>query len=151
MAVSAEDRLAISELIALHGHIVDSAELDRLEDLFSPEVTYDLGDFGLGTLQGIDAIRNAAIAMGDRNPVGHHVTNIILTEVHGRVVWPGWVAFCRVRRQRGRVGHARQRVIRGADVTRWRLRPRRRSARAAGGRMCYCRSAFWLGGRMRSR
>ena len=86
MAVSAEDRLAISELIALHGHIMDSGELDRLEDLFSPEVTYDLGDFGLGTLQGIDAIRNAAIAMGDRNPVGHHVTNIIVTEVDGQVV-----------------------------------------------------------------
>ena len=59
---------------------------DRLEDLFSPEVTYDLGDFGRGTLQGIDAIRNAATAMGDRNPVGHHVTNIILTEVEGQVV-----------------------------------------------------------------
>jgi hypothetical protein len=27
-----------------------------------------------------------AIAMGDRNPVGHHVTNIILTEVDGQVV-----------------------------------------------------------------
>ena len=86
MAVPAEDRLAISELIALHGHIMDSGELDRLGDLFSPEVTYDLGDFGLGILQGIDAIRNAAIAMGDRNPVGHHVTNIILTEVDGQVV-----------------------------------------------------------------
>ena len=36
MAVSAEDRLAISELIALHGHIMNSGELDRLEDLFSP-------------------------------------------------------------------------------------------------------------------
>lgn len=86
MAVSAEDRLAISELIALHGHIMDSGELDRLEDLFSPEVTYDLGDFGRGTLQGIDAIRNAAIAMGDRSPVGHHVMNIILTEVDSQVV-----------------------------------------------------------------
>ena len=65
---------------------MDSGELDHLEDLFSPEVTYDLGDFGRGTLQGIDAIRNAAIAMGDRNPVGHHVTNIILTEVDSQVV-----------------------------------------------------------------
>ncbi len=52
MAVSAEDRLAISELIALHGHIMDSGELDHPEDLFSPEATYDLGDFGLGTLPG---------------------------------------------------------------------------------------------------
>jgi hypothetical protein len=35
----------------------------QLDDLFSPEVTYDLGDFGLGVVQGIDAIRDAAIAM----------------------------------------------------------------------------------------
>jgi hypothetical protein len=29
MAVSVEDRLAINELIALHGHIMDSGELER--------------------------------------------------------------------------------------------------------------------------
>lgn len=44
-------------------------------------MTYDLGDVGLGAVQGIDAIRDAAIAMGDRSPVGHHVTNVILTEI----------------------------------------------------------------------
>jgi hypothetical protein len=37
-------------------------------------------------VQGIDAIRDAAIAMGDRNPVGHHVTNVILTEIAGQAV-----------------------------------------------------------------
>ena len=46
MAVSAEDRLAISELIALHGHIMDSGELDRLEDLFSPRSPTTLGTSG---------------------------------------------------------------------------------------------------------
>jgi hypothetical protein len=86
MAVSLDDRLAINELIARHGHIMDSGELERLNDLFSPEVTYDLGDFGLGALQGIDAIRDAAIAMGDHNPVGHHVTNVIVTEIDGQAV-----------------------------------------------------------------
>ena len=86
IAVSVEDRLAINELVARHGHIMDSAEFDRLEELFSHEVTYDLGDFGLGARQGIGAIRDAAIAMGDRSPVGLHVTNVILTEVDGHVV-----------------------------------------------------------------
>ena len=62
------------------------AHEERAKRAGYPEVTYDLGDFGLGILQGIDAIRNAAIAMGDRNPVGHHVTNTILTEVDGQVV-----------------------------------------------------------------
>ena len=46
MAVSAEDRLAISELIALHGHIMDSGELDRLENLFSPRSSTTWGTSG---------------------------------------------------------------------------------------------------------
>ncbi|GII22776.1 nuclear transport factor 2 family protein [Planosporangium mesophilum] len=86
MAISAEDRIAINDLIALHGHLMDAGELDRLDELFSPEVVYDLGDFGLGPLQGIEAIRDAAIALGDRNPVGHHVTNVILTEMDEHAV-----------------------------------------------------------------
>ncbi len=31
-------------------------------------------------LHGIEAIRSATLAVGDRNPVGHHVTNVVLTE-----------------------------------------------------------------------
>jgi hypothetical protein len=49
MAISAEDRIAINDLIALHG-------------------------------------RDAAIVLGDRNPVGHHVTNVILTEMDEQAV-----------------------------------------------------------------
>jgi len=30
-------------------------------------------------MHGIDAIRSAALALGDRNPVAHHVTNIVIT------------------------------------------------------------------------
>jgi 3-phenylpropionate/cinnamic acid dioxygenase small subunit len=29
----------------------------------------------------MEAIHDAAITLGDRNPVGHHVTNVILTEM----------------------------------------------------------------------
>ncbi|NUP53133.1 MAG: nuclear transport factor 2 family protein [Catenulispora sp.] len=87
--ITAEDRAAISELISLHGHLTDNGELDRYDELFTPDVVYDVTDFGLGPLTGIPAIRDAALAMGDANPVGHHVTNIVLTavntdEVHGR-------------------------------------------------------------------
>ena len=87
--IAAEDRAAIGELIALHGHLTDDGDLDRYDELFSADVTYDLADFGLGSLDGIPAIRSAALALGDANPVGHHITNVVLTavdadEVHGR-------------------------------------------------------------------
>jgi hypothetical protein len=40
MALALEDRLAITELIALHGHLVDEGELDRCQEVFTPDVVY---------------------------------------------------------------------------------------------------------------
>lgn len=84
--ITAEDRAAIGELISLHGHLTDDGDLDRFDELFTADVTYDLADFGLGSLEGIPAIRDAALAMGDANPVGHHITNVVLTAVDADVV-----------------------------------------------------------------
>ena len=86
MTLSAEDRFAVGDLIAMHGHLFDHGELDRLDELFSADVVYDITDFGQQPLQGVAAIREAALALGALNPVGHHVTNIVLTEIaDGRV------------------------------------------------------------------
>jgi SnoaL-like domain len=81
MALTAEDRTAITELLSMHGHLVDAGELDRLHELFTDDVTYDVTDLGAGSLEGLAAIREAALALGELNPVGHHVTNIVLTEL----------------------------------------------------------------------
>lgn len=86
MALSFEDRSAIAELISLHGHLFDGGELDRLDELFTPDVVYDVTDFGQPPLEGIAAIRAAALALGDGNPLGHHVTNLVLTRVEDDVV-----------------------------------------------------------------
>lgn len=48
--------------------------------MFTEDVAYDVSDYGFGILQGLTANREAALALGDRNPVGHHVTNVVLTE-----------------------------------------------------------------------
>jgi 3-phenylpropionate/cinnamic acid dioxygenase small subunit len=84
--IAAEDRVAIGDLLALHGHLMDDGDLDDLDRLFSADVTYDLADFGQGSLQGIPAIRQAALTMGAANPVGHHVTNAVLTGVDADLV-----------------------------------------------------------------
>jgi len=47
-----EDRIAITELIALHGHLVDDGRLDELNLVFAEDVTHDLTAFGLGIHQG---------------------------------------------------------------------------------------------------
>lgn len=43
-------------------------------------VVYNLGDLGYGTLYGLDELRAKALEIGVQNPIGHHVTNIVLTE-----------------------------------------------------------------------
>ncbi len=83
MPLTTEDRLAIGDLVALQGHLFDEGELDRLDELFTADVVYDASDFGQAPMHGIDAIRTAALALGDRNPVAHHVTNIVVTPIDG--------------------------------------------------------------------
>jgi hypothetical protein len=81
MTVTAEDRAAIRDLVSMHGHLVDGGELDRMEELFTEDVTYDVTDLGGGSIMGLTALREAALALGKLNPVGHHVTNIVLTDI----------------------------------------------------------------------
>ncbi|WFE92832.1 nuclear transport factor 2 family protein [Micromonospora sp. WMMD987] len=80
MGLSVEDRLAIHELVALHGHLMDSGEFGRMDELFCTDVVYDVSAFGRGELRGYDAISEASLALGDANPVGHHVSNVYVSE-----------------------------------------------------------------------
>jgi 3-phenylpropionate/cinnamic acid dioxygenase small subunit len=80
VTISIEDRLAIYELISLHGHIVDDGEFDRLCELFTDDVVYDLTPMGGQTLQGTAAIKDASLKLGDGNPIAHHVTNIVVND-----------------------------------------------------------------------
>lgn len=79
MTISTEDRTAITELLAMHGHLIDAGELDRLDEILTPDAVYDITDLGAAPLEGIDACRAAALDLGEGNPLGHHVTNIVLT------------------------------------------------------------------------
>ncbi|WP_329281228.1 nuclear transport factor 2 family protein [Streptomyces sp. NBC_01451] len=86
MTLTAEDRLAVGELIALHGHLVDEGHLDRTAEVFTEDVVYDLSDFGQDLVTGLAALTDAALARGPANPVAHHVTNVVVTETpDGRV------------------------------------------------------------------
>jgi hypothetical protein len=77
--LQAEDREAIGETLSLHGHLFDGGHLDRLGEIFTPGAVYDMSAVGVGTFEGIEAIRSAALQLGAGNPVAHHVTNVVIT------------------------------------------------------------------------
>jgi ketosteroid isomerase-like protein len=83
--LSAEDRWAIGETVSLHGHLFDRGQLDRLEELFTPDVVYDVTHVGkgMGTFVGIEEMRRGALELGAGNPIAHHVTNIVITSGEG--------------------------------------------------------------------
>jgi ketosteroid isomerase-like protein len=86
MALTTEDRFTIADLINLHGHLTDRGDFDGLSALFADEVTYDVSTLGGGVLVGLAAAREAALALGEANPVAHHVTNIVLDEARDGTV-----------------------------------------------------------------
>jgi hypothetical protein len=64
MTLNTDDRIAIHELIALHGHLMDA--------------------------EGTEAFTAASRALGDDNPLGHHVTNTVVYEDVVRRTGGGW-------------------------------------------------------------
>ena len=81
MSLSTEDRLAIHELLSLHGHLADDGRQSDLHLLVAEDGAYDLSDFGLGIAEGLPAIRRLfETAAATEQPLGHHITNVIVTE-----------------------------------------------------------------------
>ncbi|RDI49339.1 nuclear transport factor 2 family protein [Nocardia mexicana] len=86
MAISTADRLAIHELLALHGHLSDAGDFDGMSEVFADDIVYDMTEYGAGLVRGRDALRDLALELGDGNPVGHHVTNVVITATDGDTV-----------------------------------------------------------------
>lgn len=119
MDVTAEDRLAIGETIALHGHLFDNGEIHRLDELFTADVVYDVSDVGMSPLHGIAEIRRATLELGDDNPLAHHVTNITITDADSDCVRTRCKAF--VVRADGHCGSATYIDTLRREQGRWRI------------------------------
>jgi SnoaL-like protein len=74
-----KDTLAIHELLALYGHIIDERAWERVEELFTERTVYDMREFGLGVVRGAQAIRALWSSPRAAHPLAHHATNIIVT------------------------------------------------------------------------
>lgn len=83
MTLAFEDRIAIHEVLALHGHLSDRGETGRFQEVFTEDVVYDTSGVGGGVVTGLDGLvgaKQAATADNLRNPVAQLVTNIVLTD-----------------------------------------------------------------------
>ncbi len=78
-ALPPSDQLAIHALMGLYGHVIDERQWDQMSALFTTDVVYDMSDFGLGRLHGMDAIRGLWIEQIPHHPLAHHATNIVIT------------------------------------------------------------------------
>jgi 3-phenylpropionate/cinnamic acid dioxygenase small subunit len=80
---TAADRIAIHETISLHGHIADDRDFDRWEEVYTHDLVFDLEDFGLGITHGLAGLRTMARRFDGPQPLGHHVTNIVVVAQEG--------------------------------------------------------------------
>ncbi|MBS0366092.1 MAG: nuclear transport factor 2 family protein [Proteobacteria bacterium] len=74
------DRIAIHELLALYGHVIDERAWERVCELFTERSIYDMRDFGLGVVHGAAAIRALWSDPAAPHPLAHHATNIVVSE-----------------------------------------------------------------------
>jgi hypothetical protein len=73
----ADDLLAIHDVIARYGHLMDEGEFDRLGEVFTDDVTYDATDFDLGVWHGIGEVI-AGMRGSTSHPLAHHSTNVVI-------------------------------------------------------------------------
>ncbi|WP_112238008.1 nuclear transport factor 2 family protein [Kribbella monticola] len=79
MPLTTEDRLAIHELVSLHGHLADDRRSDDLDLLLTADASYDVSAYGLGIVRGLPALIDLFKSAPGDQPIGHHVTNVIVT------------------------------------------------------------------------
>jgi hypothetical protein len=78
--LTTEDILAIHQLVALYGHIIDERQFSRVHELFTESTVYDVSDFGMGVHVGTAAIAALWLASEEHHPLAHHATNIVVSE-----------------------------------------------------------------------
>jgi SnoaL-like protein len=85
--LTADDRLQIHEVIALHGHLCDAGAYERFDLVFTPDLVVDTSDLGLAPLDPHDE-HESRLAMyiavahrrGPGDVLGMHATNVIVRE-----------------------------------------------------------------------
>lgn len=80
MALDAKDLIDIQMMLGLYGHILDERDWDALDQVFTEDIVFDASDSDLGVMRGIAAIVDAWKEPFDGHPLGHYMTNVVITE-----------------------------------------------------------------------
>ncbi|HEY5024216.1 MAG TPA: nuclear transport factor 2 family protein [Acidimicrobiales bacterium] len=70
------DLLAIHDLLARYGHVVDDGDWQRLSDVFCDDGEFDLQAIGRGTAHGMDELRVCFAHL--EHPLAHLTTNVMI-------------------------------------------------------------------------
>jgi len=119
MAIDTGDRLAIHELAARYGRVIDDRDWDRLGEVFTDGAVFRMEGFGpaVTELRGLAEIGPWLTASQD-HPVAHHVTNVEVFDegptvgLYFKLIGPG---------RSGRVGSADYRDEVVHTVAGWRI------------------------------
>jgi hypothetical protein len=78
--VNLEDRVALHELLALYGHLIDERRWDEFEKVFTSDAVYEslMGE-GWQTNSLAELIEFWTADMS-RHPLAHHTTNVVVIE-----------------------------------------------------------------------
>jgi 3-phenylpropionate/cinnamic acid dioxygenase small subunit len=77
LTLPVDDVVALHQLCARYAHVVDDADFDALDQIFTDDVIIEVPAFKLPAMVGIDAVR--ASYADSAHPVAHHVTNVVVT------------------------------------------------------------------------
>jgi 3-phenylpropionate/cinnamic acid dioxygenase small subunit len=78
--MNVEDTLAIHELLARYGHVLDNRAWSQLGDVFADDARYDVTDVGWGLFDGLESIKKF-LMVDARHPLGHHTTNVVIEPI----------------------------------------------------------------------
>lgn len=80
MTMSHADFIAIHQLVALYGHILDEQRYDRAEELFTDDARYDTRPMGGPLVMGCSEIIALWNNPSTAHPVAHLATNLLFLE-----------------------------------------------------------------------
>ena len=77
--LSTEDRLDITQIINLYGHVIDNRQWDRLEEILTEDIAFDSTGTGGAVVSGLEALRDRWVKSRN-HPLAHHAMNIVIWE-----------------------------------------------------------------------
>ena len=78
--LSIEDRLDITQLLNLYGHVIDLREWDRMGEVFVEDLVFDPSSLGMPRIEGLWNLVERWSSDSADHPLAHHATNIVMWE-----------------------------------------------------------------------